>query len=75
MFLVDDYIETCSTFVPDYGLSVPRYTQVRVQVPDEVVDDVNVTLIGTNLGCGNNRYVSPLSTVEIRKWTGRLTAS
>ncbi|KAK2139357.1 hypothetical protein LSH36_1845g00036 [Paralvinella palmiformis] len=71
ILLVDDYIETCSTFVPDDGLSIPRYTQVRVQVPEEVVDEVNVTLIGTHLGCGHNLYVSPLSIVEIRKWTGR----
>ncbi|KAK2138639.1 hypothetical protein LSH36_2688g00000 [Paralvinella palmiformis] len=73
MLLVDDYIETCSTFVPDDGLSIPRYTQVRVQLPEEIVDEVNVTLIGTHLGCGHNLYVSPLSTFEIRKWTGRRT--
>ncbi|KAK2166435.1 hypothetical protein LSH36_39g10000 [Paralvinella palmiformis] len=73
MLLVDNYIETCSTFVPDDGLSIPRYTQVRVQVPEEVVDEVNVTLIGTHLGCGHNLYVSPLSTFDLRKWTGRWT--
>jgi len=34
---------------------------------------MNVTLIGTNLGCGHNLYVTPLSAAETEKWTGRWT--
>ncbi|KAK2139355.1 hypothetical protein LSH36_1845g00013 [Paralvinella palmiformis] len=71
--MVDDSIETCSSFEPDDWLSIPRHTQVRVQIPYEVVDDVNVTLIGTNLDCGHNLCVSPLSTAETKKWTDRWT--
>ena len=72
--MVDDSIETCSSFEPDDWLSIPRHTQARVQIPYEVVDDVNVTLIGTNLDCGHNLCVSPLSTAETKKWTDRWTS-
>jgi hypothetical protein len=34
---------------------------------------VNVTLIGTNLGCGHNLYVTPLSAAETEKWIARWT--
>ena len=70
-FLADDLLETCTRFTLDARLSIPTHTQIRVHVPDSGVDELNVTLLGTNLGCGRDLYVSPLSADETEKWTGR----
>jgi hypothetical protein len=48
-----------------------KITKFRVQIPDEGIDEVNITLRGTNLGCGENLYVTPLNAAEAGKWTGR----
>ncbi len=54
-------------FTLDARLSIPTHTQIRVHVPDAGVDELNVTLLGTNLGCGRDLYVSPLSADETEK--------
>ena len=70
-FLVDQSPDTCSTFQLDNGTSIAQYSQVRFQVPATALDHINVTLVGTNLGCGHNLYVTPVSAAETKKWIGR----
>ncbi|KAK2138487.1 hypothetical protein LSH36_2920g00016 [Paralvinella palmiformis] len=72
-FITDDSPTTCATFNNGDDTNIPRYTQFRIEVDDHIIDYVNVTLIGTNLGCGHNLYVTPLSAAETEKWTGRWT--
>jgi hypothetical protein len=48
-----------------------KITKFRIKIPHSGVSDVNITLRGTNLGCGENLYVTPLNAAEAEKWTGR----
>ena len=68
-FITDDSPRTCATFNNGDDTNIPRYTNFRIEVADYIIDYVNVTLIGTNLGCGHNLYVTPLSAAETEKWT------
>ena len=52
---------------------MPQYTKFRIQVSDDRAKRVVVTLTGTNLGCEEHLYVSPLTTIETQKWIGRWT--
>jgi len=71
-YLTDESPQTCASFNINEGANIPRYTQFRVKVGDDLVgEQVDVTLIGTNLGCGHNLYLSPLSVAEIEMWNGR----
>jgi hypothetical protein len=70
-FLADGNPDTCHTFTVDDEVCVPKYSHLKVQIAVVVVDNVNVTLMGTNLGCGYNLYVTPLSLAETEKWTGQ----
>jgi hypothetical protein len=72
-FITDNSPRTCATFNNSDDTNSPRYTNFRIQVAHHKIDYANVTLIGTNLGCGHNLYVMPLSTAETEKWTGRWT--
>jgi len=72
-FITDDSPRTCATFNNGDDTNIPRNTNFRIEVADYIIDYVNVTLIGTNLGCGHNLYVTPLSAAETEKWTGRWT--
>jgi len=72
-YLTDDSIETCTSFLLDEGRPIPQYTMFRIEVVDDDADLVNVTIIGTNLSCGYNLHVTPLSSADTEKWTGRWT--
>jgi hypothetical protein len=50
---------------------MPKITKFRVQIPESDVNEVNITLRGTDLGCGKNLYVTPLRAAEAEKWTGK----
>jgi len=72
--LTDEFVDTCAAFNNENcGVAIPRHTQFRIEVADDINDYASVTLIGTNLGCGHNLYVSPLSAEETEKWNGRWT--
>ena len=72
--LTDEFVDTCAAFnIEHNGVAIPRYTQFRIEVADNINDYANVTLIGTKLGCGHNLFVSPLSVAETEKWNGRWT--
>jgi hypothetical protein len=64
----------CATFNIGDDSNIPRHTQFRIEVIEHVTDYTNVTLIGTNLGCGHDVYVTLLSTAKTKKCTGRSTA-
>ena len=68
-FLSHESPDTCASFI-NHG-EKPRRTKFRISGDDVQVNRVNVTLIGTNMGCGHNLYVTPLSAAETEKWTGR----
>ncbi|KAK2170656.1 hypothetical protein LSH36_1g05010 [Paralvinella palmiformis] len=68
-FIIDDSPRTCTTFNSGDDTNIPRNTIFRIEVADYRIDYVNVTLIGTNLGCGHNLYVTPLSAADTEKWT------
>ena len=70
-FLTDESPQTCTAFNITNNAITPRYTQFRIYIAYDQVGEVNVTLIGTNLGCGHNMYVTPLSAAEIGTWTGK----
>ncbi|KAK2163669.1 hypothetical protein LSH36_75g02044 [Paralvinella palmiformis] len=69
---INESAETCTTFSSE-SVAIPRHTQFRIEVADDINDYAEVTMIGTNLGCGHNLYVSPLSRSETEKWTGHWT--
>ncbi|KAK2146038.1 hypothetical protein LSH36_638g01004 [Paralvinella palmiformis] len=70
-YLTDESPQTCASFNISSEVNTPRYTQFRVQLDDDqFIEQVTVTLIGTNLGCGHGLYVSPLSATETSTWTG-----
>ena len=71
-FLTDDSPDTCTSIVSD-NEKIPRMTKFRIDVPDYIINNATVTLLGSNLGCGHNLYVSRLSAAETEKWTGRWT--
>ncbi|KAK2143080.1 hypothetical protein LSH36_879g00006 [Paralvinella palmiformis] len=71
--LVDRSVETCASFITSDDVSIPRHTQFRLKVSDNETKQINVTLTGSNLGCGHNLYVTPLLAPETDKWTGRWT--
>ena len=72
-YLIDNNPETCTAFNISYDGRSQRFIQFRFRLPNDVSAEVNVSLIGVNLGCGQNLYVSPLSDVESNIWTGRWT--
>ena len=69
--MIDDSPDTCSQFNISPESPIPKFSVFRYDVPEYRIDYVNVTLIGNDLGCGNNLYISPLAEVETEKWTGR----
>ena len=73
MFISDDDPDTCANFNIGVDIHTPRDSTFRIEVADDIKDYANVTLIGNNLGCGHNLYVTPLSAAETEKWTGRWT--
>jgi len=73
LFISDDDPDTCANFNIGVDIHTPRDSTFRIEVADDIKDYANVTLIGNNLGCGHNLYVTPLSAAETEKWTGRWT--
>ncbi|KAK2170657.1 hypothetical protein LSH36_1g05011 [Paralvinella palmiformis] len=69
-FITDDSPRTCATFNNGDDTNTLRDTTLRIEVADYIIDYVNVTLIGNNLGCGHSLYAIPLSAAETEKWTG-----
>ena len=69
--MLDDSPDTCSQFNINPDSPVPKFTIFRFELPEYRMDYINVTLIGNDLGCGYNLYISPLAEVETEKWTGR----
>jgi len=70
--LVDDDVESCTTFDSSQGQPVfKQYAQFRIEVPANNIELINVTLLGINLACYSNLYVSPISEIEASRWLGR----
>ncbi|KAK2162817.1 hypothetical protein LSH36_91g06029 [Paralvinella palmiformis] len=72
-YMIDNVPDTCFTFKVSDNTEVPKPTQFRIKPDEHIADYVNVTLVGTNLGCGHDLHVTPLSAAETGKWTGRWT--
>jgi hypothetical protein len=60
----------CATFQHN-DQARPKITKFRVQIPDTNVNEVKITLCGTDLGCDTNLYVTLLIAAETEKWTGK----
>ena len=73
-FLKDNSSETCTTFGGSDNEPGLQHTQLRIRSFPIDVGDINITITGSNLGCGHNLYVSPLSPVKSEQWIGRWTA-
>ena len=67
--ITDGSKTTCAAFESD----TEKYTKFRFPVQDVQAEWVNVTLRGTDLGCGRNLYVTPLSAAETETWLGLWT--
>jgi len=69
--VADDDPETCSAFVVDEKFQTFRYAQFRLEIPKEVTGNFNLSLLGSNLGCGNKLHVSLIPAADTSRWTGR----
>ncbi|KAK2149258.1 hypothetical protein LSH36_458g01020, partial [Paralvinella palmiformis] len=70
---LDEFIETCARFNLGDDAKVPLRTAFRIPVAADVVQMVNVSLIGVNMAFGRHLYITALSAAETEKWTGRWT--
>ena len=70
-YLTDADQSTCTSFNLEAGAQVPLRTKFRIRLPEHLAGCLNVTLIGTHINCDGTFYVSPLSTGQAKKWTGR----
>ena len=66
----DNSTETCTTFKPDVQGNSLHFTTLRIPFYDDLVDYINVTLIGRNLSCGFTLFVMPLTKPQTEAWTG-----
>ena len=73
-FLQDVHPETCSWFESGNTSKGQQYTQFRMEAFDADVGDINISITGSNLGCGHNLYVSSLSPDMSETWLGRWTS-
>ena len=74
-FLTNNSPESCTSFGLPEGRNMAQHSKIRIYLDDdEDTVGVVVNVTGTNLGCGYNLYVAPLSQVETEKWTGRWTS-
>jgi hypothetical protein len=53
---------------------ISHYTQFRVQKFAGQISDINVTIIGRQLGCGYNLYITPLTVEQSNTWQGIWTS-
>ena len=68
--LTDNTSDTCTTFQRINNISISYYTQFRVQKFAGQISDINVTIIGRQLGCGYNLYITPLTVEQSNTWQG-----
>ena len=68
--LTDDYIETCISFDANQETMEKKDITFRFPVTADQLENINVTLIGTKLGCGRNMFVIPLTKPQTVLWTG-----
>jgi len=62
--------ETCTPFMADQNVKLIQDSTFRIEVPDDKVDFVNVTVHGENIKCGHNLYAMPLTAAESKHWAG-----
>lgn len=55
--LRDDISDMCARFQRRNTITIPQYTQFRVQKFAGHISDMNVTITGSRLGCGYNLYI------------------
>jgi len=71
MFLTDNSKDTCTLFkLDDDKAEVGKRTKFRISIPELVLDEVAVSMIGSNMGCDRDLYLMPLSPNETLKWGG-----
>ncbi|KAK2143006.1 hypothetical protein LSH36_887g01056 [Paralvinella palmiformis] len=71
MFLTDYSKDTCTLFkLDDDKAEVGKRTKFRISIPELVLDEVAVSMIGSNMGCDRDLYLMPLSPNETLKWGG-----
>ena len=56
-FLTGDSPETRTSIISDND-QMSRYTKFRIEITGYITDNVTVSLLGNNLGCGHNLYVT-----------------
>ncbi|KAK2149841.1 hypothetical protein LSH36_435g04056 [Paralvinella palmiformis] len=54
----------------DQNVKLIQDSTFRIEVPDDKVDFVNVTVHGENIRCGHNLYAMPLTAAESKHWAG-----
>ncbi|KAK2139347.1 hypothetical protein LSH36_1849g00001 [Paralvinella palmiformis] len=69
-YLTDDSPDTCAIFSFNKETPHIRDTIFRVELTEDNTDMINVTLIGSNLQCGHNLYVVPITEPEKASWKG-----
>jgi len=62
--------ETCTRFVPDQDMRKEQYSTFRIDIPEDSLDFVNITVQGENISCGYDLYVMPLTVAETTHWSG-----
>ena len=69
-FIKDDSLDTCTSFQRRNNAQL-QHTHFRIRKRTDQMGDINVTIIGTKLGCGYNIYLTPLSLAQAKTWLGR----
>jgi hypothetical protein len=63
--------DNCTAFLHN-DQTKPKITKFRITIPPgSATNLISITVRGTNLGCGENLYVTPLNAAEAEKWTGK----
>ncbi|KAK2159424.1 hypothetical protein LSH36_153g00063 [Paralvinella palmiformis] len=62
--------ETCTRFVPDQDMRKEQYSTFRIDIPEDSLDFVNITVQGENISCGYDLYVMSLTVAETTHWSG-----
>jgi len=62
--------DTCTRFVADNNSSKEQFSTFRIELAEDNVFFVNVSLQGLNMSGGNDLYVTPLTESQTRNWSG-----
>ena len=73
-FLKDNSSETRTNIESSHDSIGLQHIQIPIKTFPIDVGDINITITGSNLGCGHNLLVSQLKPAQSQNWIGRWTA-